>query len=210
MELRLKVDIEQIKKELGKYQSQVPFAASVAMNKVVAAARPLSQKLMASSYAGGPVAFTKRALFYTKSSKRNLRAALMAHPDAQYIITTAEGGKANLKPGRNASVAPVRGKTRLTAQGNVPYRQASKLLQNKKKYFSGKPRGFPQTDDYAGVWQRMGRGGRAKLRMVLKYDTDTPRPKSFPIYETLQEFAGPAFEKAFAEAMKKAIKTAWR
>lgn len=210
MRINITLNTDAVMQRMKDQAKQMPFALSVAINKTIAETRPFVQRLMDLQYEGGPVPFTKRALFYTKSTKRDLRAALLVHRDAEYIIVTAQGGiRTKTDPGKKAMISPVRdGKYRVpyktTAQGNVPYKKAPNLLKNKDKYFSGNPRG-KAGEKYAGIWMRVGKGGKKALKMVLKYDVDTPRRQSTTIMEDTKEYALQRFHYHIEAAIKQAM-----
>jgi len=233
--MSVRVDTAQLRAGLGRFADQIPFATSLTINRLIAATRPVTQKLMSYSYDKGVVPYTTRALYYTNSSKRNLHAALMTTEAGQYIKTTADGGTRHLKTGKRAAVSPVpdgkyRSPVKLTAVGgNVPHRLATKLLgesapsfvgarqygKSKQsgtgktaKYFSGKPAG-KTGENYAGVWMRVGKGGREGLKMVLKYDTSSPRPVSLPVYDTLQDYVRGAWDREYAKALREAVYSRW-
>lgn len=235
MRVTINIDTARLQAKLGRFADQIPFATSLAMNRVIAGARTVTQRTMALSYDRGAVPFTTRAVYYRQAKKRDLHAWIAHHPDAEYIGVTARGGVRTLKPGRRAAVSPVpdgkhRSGLRLTSVGgNVPYRMASRLLGEaapsfvgarqygstrksgsgkRLKYFSGKPRGRTG-ENYAGVWMRVGRGGKEGLKMVLKYDGATKRPVSLPLGATLEDYVRGSWDAEFGRAIKDSIYNSW-
>lgn len=234
MRVTIHIDTARLAQRLGRFADQIPFATSLTLNRLIYGARTVTQKTMALTYDGGPVPFTTRAVYYRQSTKRSLHAWIGHHPDAAYIGVTARGGTRTLKPGRRAAVSPVpdgryKSGIRRTPQGNVPHRLAQRLLgeaaddfvgarqygatrksgsAKRLKYFSGIPRG-KSGERYAGIWMRLGPGGKKALKMVLKYDSRTPRPVSLPINQTLPDYVRGSWDREYSRALREAVYSSW-
>lgn len=189
------------------FTSNLPFATSVAINRTIFQTQQAVRQGMEKHYEGGPVPFTRSGILYTKSSKRSLHAMVYVNPNrGDFITTTIEGG--TVKPARGKTrVQPVR--MRLTKQGNISNKygggggKVAKLLSNKQRYFSGIPKGRPRNEDYAGLWERYGRGGK-KLRMVAHYKRQWHKRGFFPAYQIAQRKIQFVFGAEFYKAIVRA------
>jgi hypothetical protein len=190
------------------YARNLDFATSLAINGTAYDTQQAVRKGMDIHYDGGPVSFTRSGILFTKSSKRNLHAMVYINPNrGDFIKTTIEGGM----------VTPLRGKTRvrpvkmrLTKQGNISNRyqagQGGKVqrLLAKPKYFSGVPKGMPNTPNNQGVWERMGRGGKKALRMIAHYKRQWRQEGFFPAYAIADRTIRWRFVIRFRAAIKRA------
>lgn len=189
------------------FDHNLPFATSVAINQTIFQAQQIVRKSMDRYYEGGPVPFTRSGILFTKSHKRDLHAMVYVNPNrGEYIANTIYGGV--VKPARGRTrVRPVR--MRLTKQGNISNKysggagKVAKMLA-KPKYFSGVPRGKAKTENNAGVWERMGRGGKQSLRMVAHYKRRWRQRPFFPADKIaerkIQQVIGQEFYKAIVRA----------
>lgn len=200
-------DWDQFTREL--VDQNIPFATSVAINRTAYHVQQAVRTGMDKHYEGGPTRFTKSGIRFTKSNKRHLQSLVYVNPDrGDYIRTTMAGGI--VKPGKGAQtrVRPVR--MRLTKQGNIsggrgPGGKIAKLI-NKPKYFSGVPAGKPNNEDYAGIWERMGRKGKQSLRMIASYKKQWRQRPVFPAFQIAERKImtqlGPEFYKAIVKATR--------
>lgn len=194
------------------FNRNMPFALSMAINRTMYQTQQVLRTSMEKSYKGGAVPFTKSSVLYGKSNKRNLVGMVFVNPqgDREYIMDTMTGGEVKPARGKKTRIQPVR--MRLTKQGNISNRYDSgsggKIAQllASKKYFSGKPKGRPQTDDYAGVWERLGRKGKVSIRMVAKYKKSWRQKAVFPGFQIAEKKIMRTFGGEFEKAIKFATK----
>lgn len=206
MEVSIEHNIKQVTRGLSDFQrKQVPFATSLALNDV---AFGLSRKHMPgeldSTFEGGATPYTKRAFKFKKSTKRKLISSIYTdertHP---YMNLMVHGGQR--LPKRKAILVPTK-HLRKNRYGNVTRGKLQTLINDKQKYFAGKPKGFPGAGE--GIWERYGRGNR--IRMVAKYEDAAQYSKEFPLQRIGTRYvlsAGVGFEPRFRERMRRALAT---
>lgn len=195
------------------FERNLPFATSMAINRTVYRTQQVLRNQMDRYYQGGAIPFTKRSILYSKSHKRSLSAMVYVNPDGdrEYIMDTMTGSTVRPGRGKATRVQPVR--LRLTKQGNISTRyeagsggKIAKLLSNKRKYFSGRPKGRPNSEDFAGVWERMGRGGKDNLRMIAHFKKSWRQKHIFPGFTIARMEIERAFGDEFQVAISKATK----
>jgi len=202
--ISVQVDTKPLKRWLSDIEKkQLPFATAKALTITARDAKravdaQLPKKL------DRPTPFTRRAIGI-KAARKTLLQSEVFVKDTQweYLKYAIEGGTRT--PKRNAIATPG-SKTRLNKYGNMPRGKAHKLLQNKAKYFSGTPAGHPGAP--AGIWQRMGRGGRGNIRLVVQYKKQITYKKRLPFRKIVEGVVAHRwrrnFEQAFADAMRTA------
>ena len=212
MNISVKAEIKEATKHLSRVErKQIPYAASQALNDVAkqAAMKTLRDKAQA-TFKGGANAWTKKGFRYKKSNKRNLEAVVFIAPQqAEYMQFQIAGG--TRFPNNRFVRVPTR-HTKLARNGNLNWKTASKLYDDKSKYFFGTPKGSNAGD---GVWERYGRktkkGGGQRIRMVASFQSSSQYRPLFPFAETT---AGVVFSRnggfaaRFRERLAKAIATA--
>ncbi len=193
------------KKDLKRFKKQIPFAVAGMINDVAFKAKEGAHKDIP-RYLKSPKPWIKKGVRVDKASKKKLRGRVYIPKDRwdAAMKWQVEGG--TQQPQGRAHAVPARG-TRRNAYGNVtPAQRASRLLQNEDKYFSGKPNNQP--DLGAGVWQRMGKKRRGKLKMVHSYTGPTQYRARYPFYQrtvrTLKDNFAPAFKLRWGKAVASA------
>ena len=204
------------------YKKQVPFATSRALNIV---AFDLAKKRGSNSVLGkatnksfrkksgstGATKHTRTGFKYTKSSKRNLTAYVYWDESrGDYMKLQVTGG--TRLPTRRKLMIPTKNSKGLTDQfGNFKKDRVSEVLENKKKYFSGKPKGIPSAK--AGIWQRYGitkkKPSGQRIRMVAAYTSSGSYRPLFPFQSTVEGYVfgrKNAFNKQFRIELEKAYK----
>jgi len=202
--ISVQVDTKPLKRWLSDIEKkQLPFATAKALTITARDAKravdaQLPKKL------DRPTPFTRRAIGI-KAARKTLLQSEVFVKDMQweYLRFAIEGG--TRRPDRKAIATPG-SKTRLNKYGNMPRGKAHKLLQNRAKYFSGKPTGHPGAP--AGIWQRMGRGGRGNIRLVVQYKKHILYKKRLPFRKIVEGVVAHRwrrnFEQSFADAMRTA------
>jgi len=138
------------------YRNQLPFATSVALNQT---ARDVQLALKAETTRSftAPVAFTKSAFRYKKSSKLSLVAEVFPSPDRPYFDPQTFGGQRRWKS--------YEGFIRGLAGGNLPLGKLipTKLAQNAagnpKRSLFGQIESYLSTTDQGGFFIGTPRGG---------------------------------------------------
>lgn len=194
-------------------KNKIPEAASKALNGVAAKAaldvlREKSEKV----FKGGATAYTKRGFLYRKSTTKKLIAEVFVEQSrAEYIRFMVDGG--TRFPDRRKIMVPTYN-TRLNKFGNIRRGDYAKMINDRKKFFSGIPKGF-SGDANLGIWERYGRskkfpGGR-KIRMVAKYIDRAQYRPIFPFAETTQGVVfsrQDGFAVRFNKNLSKALRSA--
>jgi len=186
-------------------KKQLPFALAKALTDTAVQAKKavdvqLPKKL------DRPTPFTMRAIGNKRASKRLLQSEVFVKDkQAEYLRFAIEGG---VRKPKGRAIATPGSKVKLNRYGNMPGARgkAGKLLANKKTYFSGKPKGKPAAP--AGIWQRMGKGGRMKLRLVVAYEKEITYKKRLPFYKIVNDVVQHRFKKNFDKAFSHALRTA--
>ena len=189
MQINVSSNIQEVTRGLSAVQrKQIPFAASQALNDVAkkAAMRDLRDKANR-TFQGGATRFTRSGFLYRRSNKKNLTAEVFIEPSrAKYMRFQIDGG--TRLPERRKIMTPTTN-TRLNKFGNIPRGTYSRLINDRKKYFSGIPNGLSGNSNL-GIWERYGRtkrfpGGK-RIRMVAKYIDRAEYRALFPFEETTQ------------------------
>ena len=213
MEVSIEHNIKQITRGLSEFQrKQVPFATSLALNKVAYQANT-AIKRQARYQLHNPTNWTLAGFMYDKSTKKNLHVVLYAAGAEggkkgkladrnKYLIYQVEGG--TRLPNGRAIIVPTK-HTKLNKHGNIPRATLKKFVENKTKYFSGKPRGR-SNETNAGIYERMGRGGRKTIKKVASFVpyaryTD----KRLDYYGVIQKVVDRRFEKILRDSLERAI-----
>ena len=178
MQISIKSNIDQVTKGLSDIQkNQIPFVASKTLNQL---AQNISRKVMPDkadkTFQGGAVPFTKRAFKYRKSTKRDLVSSVFVDPITHKYMTFMVSGGTRFPENRSILVSTRHSK--LNRYGNIPRATLQKMINDKKKYFKGVPKGQPSAGE--GIWERYGRKTSPRIRMVAMYKKDAQYRPLFP------------------------------
>lgn len=200
MQISIKADVDQAVKYLGRLQRQVPFAASVAMNKTAVEIQKVEQDAMRREL-DEPRPSTVKGVRVKRSNKRNLVAAVFVIPaiDA-FLRYQVHGG---VRPPRSVTEA-VPFNIPLNRYGNIPGRRTGKLqkLLNRQDTFTARINGV------AGIWQRgKGRNSRGVTLLVAFENRTRYRPR-FRFYEHAVRTTRLRWHRNFRRALRQAIRTA--
>ena len=218
MNVNIETNIKEVTKHLNVIQKkQIPFAASMAMNKVMFGLQKAEKKAVDREF-DGATNFTKTGFIVVKADKRNLTAELYINnaqgkERASYMQHEIDGGTRH--PKRKAIAIPreknFTGKT--TQAGNFRKGAIDKFKNDKAKYFFGKPKGRPSASE--GIWERYGRSGTgttsgARIRQVALFTKYAKYKPLFPFYELGNKviMGRGGFKKHFEKAMQYALRTA--
>jgi len=181
-----KFDIDQAIKRLSvMHNDQIPFAASMALNKLafqIAVGQGGQGELrrQVDKYLkGGAERFTKQGFQYLKSTKKNLQTTIFAELDGgrasvkgetrggggsgrkrRYLENIIDGGTVLPpdKPRRTNLLQPTKDTPRgaINKHGNIKKHAYAKYRANTDRYFYGFPAGKPKTDKFLGLYERVG------------------------------------------------------
>ena len=223
MQINVKTNIKQVSRGLSRTQrKQIPFATSRALNDT---AWQLTQKGGGNSVLGkkaadtfkkksgapGATMHTRRGFKYTKSNKQNLTAYVFWDDARGHYMSFQVYGGTRHPNKRYLRVPTKKSNALLNAFGNFREDRVTKILQDKQKYFEGKPKGFPNAG--AGIWERYGRqtkrGSGQRIRMVASYEDKAQYKPLYPFAETVRGYVF-GQENAFARNFRKRLKDALR
>ena len=217
--MNIKTNFDQVQKSLGwMFKDQVPFMTQVTVNGLVKDARKnIIQTLP--TYIHNPSGFTKKAVQFQETKNKHNPTAFIGFAGRgygkgapaskvydspnQYISRLITGG--TRLPKRRAIATPVVKNEKITQAGNIRRGVLKKYLSDSKRYFSGVPKGFP--DASAGIWRRMGRGGRKNITMLFTWKKQTDYQRQYPFGQVVKERIRKRFKKEFAIAFRIAMKT---
>jgi hypothetical protein len=209
MNVSVKTDINSVIKGLTAVQrKQVPFAVSQAINDTAAQARIAATDAL-DTHLDKPVAFTKRAIGYTKSNKRNLQAVVSIRPQQHaYLKYQIKGGQR--RPNRRA--IPVPFNQPRNEYGNLSRGTIGKLLQ-KPNVFSG------SVKNVAGIWQRghYSRGGKfsvntksraTSVRLLVAWEKDVDYQARYPYSKIVANVVRKKFQRNLKQRLAAALASA--
>ena len=201
MDLDLQDNIEAVRRDLSDAaRRQLPFAVAQAINRTLADVKRNAEKRLRRKL-DRPTPFTMRVFALRRASKRRQAGELRAKPiQWGYLRRLEEGG--TRRPSGKALAVPVN--VRLNKYGNVPRGGVGRALA-RGRVFSGRPRGW--RDAPAGVWQRMGRGGRDRLRLLFSYETRAEYEQRLDIRASAEKTARARFAKHFTDTFREAMGT---
>ena len=199
MEINIRSNIKEVVKGMSGIKKQIPFATSKALNRT---AYKLWSVFPAEieKQIDRPIPFTKKAMAYRKSTKRNLTATVYAKAIQEKYLSIQETGGTRTPKGK---ALPIPIGQRKNRYGNMPRTALKTMRGNKGKYFSGSPHGRTP-----GIYQRTGKGGRGGLKLMVKWQTSAS-------YSAKTDFSGFAerivranFDREMRSAIAYAVRTA--
>tara|TARA_R110000803_G_scaffold50796_1_gene105327 strand:- start:139 stop:756 length:618 start_codon:yes stop_codon:yes gene_type:complete len=185
--IKVELNIETLEDLLKPIMRQVPFVVSKAINDTLFGARKNQMMTMNKTLDGGPTRWTKSSLLYEKATRSNLSGELYFSERAPYMRTVVHGG--TITPAKKKLVAPVRGKVKLTKQGNLTKNKIQQL-KAKRNHFVGLPGGSKDQSKY-GVYKKKGRGKNQKLERIVYINLSSRKQKA--------TYDGPKFAKRYIE-----------
>ena len=194
MQINVKSNIKEITKFTTTVQKkQIPFATSVAINDTLFDLRKEMAKQMDKKL-DRPTPFTKRGLFVNKA-KKNLLVGVLLMKDivANYMQYQIEGGTRTT--GKQIPV-PYKPNAKLNKFGNIIGKKTGLIKKNTQ--FIGNVSG---TD---GVYERTKDG----LKLIIGFERSVNYRARFPFYVIAEKFSDAVFDKKFAKAFERALRTA--
>ena len=163
----MKLTIDTSKFNLQKIAGQINFAMANSINKTLVEAQK-STKENFENKLDNPTPFTISGVQYRKATKQSGEGQLYIEKKrAEYMKYILFGG---VRKPKTKALRGVTKSTPLNKYGNITKDKVGKLLANKTKYFSGKPKGGKGL--HAGIYERMGRKGRVKIRPIIFWDDE--------------------------------------
>lgn len=216
--INIKVDSSGINKArlfVAQINNQLPFATSVALNQT---ARDVQQAFKAETSRSfiNPVAYTKNAFRYNKSTKANLVAEVFADPSRRYFPTEIFGGERlgkkyegfirGLSNGAMPRGRMVPTKIAINAAGNPKkslFSQISTGLSttNRGGFFIGTPKGGNRAP---GVYRR----SREKLIPYFLVIDEPKYEARFPMERVGNQTAARVFPTHLSNAINRAMASA--
>ena len=215
MQISVKADVKDLQRKLNRAKRQIPFAVKRGLD---ATAFDLQRELKKTlpKFVHNPVAYTKAGIQVEKATKTKLIAEVGfasktfgrtkgSIPQADYMKRLIEGG--TRKPKSKAIAVPYKKHMKPNAKGNIPQGKINRLLGQTDNYFSGEPVGKKKGGG-AGIWKRIGKGHKEKIKMQVIWKDKTEYQKSYPFKTMAMNFVRKKFRKNFDDAIKYALKTA--
>ena len=209
------------------HKRQIPFASSLAINRLLFGAQQELKKGIDTWVDGGAVNFTKSGIQYQKSSKKHLYGALYAPENRPYMKTMIYGGirrplKNNTKlivPGysqKSSFVGPVKQQLRLNKRGNIPRNTIKRLMSKSTKQFVGPRKNQPKTDHFVGRpkgQEHRPKGlysivkGRGPRLLIAMQDKQKTYKSIWPADRIALKYADKNFNQIFGKTLSQAIAT---
>lgn len=166
-------------------------------------------------YIDRPTPFTTKGIQYGRAEKTKLvakvgfasknfgkRPAGATTYPADYMHRLTYGGTRT--PTRTATPVPTK-HYKTNKFGNIKRNDISKFLGNDKKYFSGIPKGMHNPES-AGIWKRMGRGGRKNIVMVIAWEKSTKYSAIYPFGQQVSTAVRKKFKGIFYKHMNDVLR----
>lgn len=201
MQISIQSDIKKATRALGRLSKQIPFAASVAMNKTATKIQQVERAAMKREL-DNPRPATVKGIRVMRSNKRNLEAAVFVIPAIDRFLRYQVQGGTRRPDGRAISV-PVN--TRLNKYGNIPGRRSGKIakLMNRPDTFSGTVKGVP------GLYQRgKGRSRHHVVKLLIAWEPRATYRPRFRFYDHAVKTARRVWPRQFRQAIRHAVRTA--
>lgn len=205
MKIRVTSNIKQVAKKLDVIQrSQIPFAASVAINETIGKTnskglrsvitREMNKRLDRPKSTTTKVGRGNSALFFLRSNKRNLTATFGFKDWASKFMKFLVFGGTRTT-GKNIPIPT--GAAKLDRHGNLNKKRPKGLIRNKKQFFDKNGK---------GVFERTRKN--EKPRLIVKFKRAVNYRPMFPFYEIAGRYIGFTFPKRFSQALRKALRSA--
>lgn len=206
MKIDIRSNIEQFKKDLKKDAKHLPFATSKAINAVTEKAKKaIDQEI--NRAIDNPVAFTKKGSFISYSNKyKEPITAIVGIKDKQseYLKFTEEGGISRA----TGKAKPVPFDAIKNKFGNIPKGKIKRMLSDKRRYFSGIPKGGNRP---GGIYQRLGTtrsSGGQRLKMIAMWESETRHNKTTRFGERVKVIVDRNMVKELQKQIRSAIDSA--
>jgi|GEM_PF-3586906 len=199
MNIDISSNIKQVKKALTKVEKKlIPAATTYTVNELAfKISRQEMPKRADKVFTGGATGWTKRGFAYKKAKRgQSSSKVFIRDSQAEYMKYQIDGG--TRRPERVAISIPTH-KTRKNKYGNVTPGQWNKLITDKKKFFTGKPKGAKHPTN-GGIYQRLGKGGKKNYIMRAAYKDSATYKKKFKYFNYAKGYINnprKGFERTF-------------
>lgn len=202
MEVSFAANFREVERDPSDFaRRQLPFATSRALNDTAEAIRKNTDAALGKRL-DKPTPFTRRGLLVLRSSKGRLWAdVLFKDIQAAYLRWQEQGGD---RPPKGKAI-PVPVTIPRNAFGNMA-RGAVKRAAGRPDVFAGRPGGGRLA---AGLWQRLGNGGRG-LRLLVAFEPSAHYAPRFDFTRDAERTARAFLPIAFERALVRALATARR
>lgn len=211
--MTVKIDVrsnaDEVLKKLNVFQKKhIPLIVSDALNEVgVDAVNALRSQFAKKLDRPKPDTVKSPILF--KAKPKDLSALVFikdkwnkGKAPAEYLEPMLEGS--TRLPEKNFVITP-RDVTKTNKFGNITKAQRTKYFEDKEKYFTGIPKGFPQAK--YGIWERMGGGASGEsIRKVVNLAKSQRFAKRFDFFKTINGVVKAKMNKALDKNMRKYVK----
>ena len=213
VELNIESDLKEFTKDLkGLAKKKIPLATARALNKTAKGTVKALKSKTTKTFDKGAVPYTQRAFEHQFPAKPNDLSTVVKVKSKQnkYMKYQIEGGlrtpEKSVILGANENTV----KTYITKQGNLKRTKISNIINDKQKFFKGKPKGINASE---GIWERYGKSksypnGR-RIRQIARYLKNGQYRPKFPFYQTGEQvFFGRnrgAFFRQFEKEMTKIL-----
>ncbi|MEY8143027.1 hypothetical protein [Falsihalocynthiibacter sp. CO-5D18] len=221
--ISIDLDLRAVERSFDKLErSQLPFAASMAINQVLGEIKDAEPKALEKEL-DNPTPYTKRGLFVSRANKRKLNGVVGFKDNQAAYLRYAAGGGKRLPVGR-AIVVPV--KQRLNKYGNMPKGALSRAKLRGDTFAASK--NDPRTAHLApGIYKRgltgkrrnggsgtkgnnriSGSSKRSTLTLLAAFHSSAQYRKQLNFEKRGARLVAKRFSPVLAEQMKKSIRSA--
>ena len=219
MDIKFEFNPEKLQKGISElHKRQIPFASSLAINRLLFATQQNLRSGVDRWVHGGAVPFTKTGIQYEKSSKKNLAGFVFTADNRPYMKTMIYGGiRKPLKNNKNL-IVPAYDKgyatTKLNKRGNIPRGTVKRLMSRSSKQFAGPRKKQPKTDYFVGRpkgQENRPRGlysikGKGAPKLVIAMQDKQKHYKTiWPANKIALKYAKMNFNPIFGKALSQAI-----
>lgn len=205
--LSIKSNLDEVAARLtDRMRKQIPFAASLAINEMAFDTRDMIKDLMGRTYEGGAVAYTKNAIYSSRSTKRNLSALVYVggtdEHRIKYVMNTIMGGTAPKKGA--AQFSPNKKLVRVTKVGrNMPRGYVKRNLIKDEFFMLHAAQG-----KRGGLYRRVKKGNGTELQLMVAFNENQTNKPTLPAHSASAAYAKKHFNAIFFRSLRRALATA--
>tara|TARA_R110000868_G_scaffold1684_1_gene13556 strand:- start:266 stop:853 length:588 start_codon:yes stop_codon:yes gene_type:complete len=194
MRIDIKSNIKEVTKGMSSMQKkQIPFAAANAINTTLFELKKEMAKQTVKKL-DNPTPFTQRGFLVDKAKKTKLFGLLFAKEEvAKYLHYQIEGGTRS--SGKKFAIPTSNAK--LNRYGNIPNKKGGVIKGKKQKILKIK--------GMTGVYETH---KDRTLKLIVAFKNSATYKAKFPFYIIAKKFTEAKFDKNFAKALTRALKTA--
>ena len=194
MRIDIKSNIKEVTKGMSSIQKQqIPFATANAINTTLFELKKEMAKQTVKKL-DNPTPFTQRGFLVDKAKKTKLFGLLFAKEEvAKYLHYQIEGGTRS--SGKKFAIPTSNAK--LNRYGNIPNKKGGVVKGKKQKILKIK--------GMTGVYETH---KDRTLKLIVAFKNSATYKAKFPFYIIAKKFTEAKFDKNFAKALTRALKTA--